>query len=886
MEKHSLGSDAKRGDQAGLRGGNPGSIPWAKAPLVGDFEIERPLGAGGMGVVYLVRNRSSGQYFAVKKMLLYDEGSRRNFLAELQTWIDLPEHPHLTACRFFRTVGNELFIFADYVDSGTLESAIQQRQLPRLDQVLDMAIQFAWGLHAAHKSGLIHQDVKPGNALLTSEGLLKVTDFGLARARSIVEGTSSRAAGKSVLVSCSGLTPAYCSPEQSEGRPLSRKTDIWSWGVSVLEMFVGEVTWMSGVAAADVLENYLETDSSDPRLPAMPKGVAEVLHKCFRVNPAERWANLAECAEVLKKVYRREQNTAYARVEPRVVRRSQQNAVIHDRRTAIGARWDDPHEWLARATRADGRDPTELEAKSHSRGGSRKAQAIADLAIYDEARRIFERLMRTGQKSLETELAALCVNAALVHWHADDMPGALALYDQAIAIRERLVHKEGRAELADALARTYVCKGNAVRALGDKRAAVALYDQAITILERLVHKEGHNNELANDLSLFYMNKAVALSQLGDNRAAVALYEQAIAILERLVHKEGCAELAHALAGTYQNKALAVSALGDKRAAVALYEQTIAILERLVHKEGCAELAHALAGTYANKANAASDLGDNRAAVALYEQAIAIRERLVHKEGRAELANDLARTYMNKAIAVRALGDNSAAVALHDQVIAIQERLVHKEGRADLADDLAGTYMNKAIAVRALGDNRAAVALYDQVIAIRERLVHKEGRADLADDLAAIYTSKANAVSALGDNSAAVALHDQAIAIRERLVHKEGRSELANELARTYQNKAVAVDDLGDKRAAVALCDQAIAIRERLVHKEGQAELAGDLVMLTLFRAEKLLALGEHKKAKVGTREAIAVLKAEIARTGRSDLQGVLNWTSEALKEIL
>ena len=123
------------------------------------------LGAGGTGKVYLPRSRSTGQPFAVKRAFLRNEDSRRNFLAELRTWIDLPEHPHLVACRFFRTAGDEVVIFAEYVEGGSLADWIRERRLTGLEQILDAAIQFAWGLHAAHAFGLVHQDVKPSNAL-------------------------------------------------------------------------------------------------------------------------------------------------------------------------------------------------------------------------------------------------------------------------------------------------------------------------------------------------------------------------------------------------------------------------------------------------------------------------------------------------------------------------------------------------------------------------------------------------------------------------------------------------------------------------------------------------------------------------------------------------
>src|SRR5262249_15615623 len=140
---------------------------WAAGQeVLGDFVVEGRLGRGGFGAVYLVRSRSTGQSFAVKKALVPDGDSRSDFLTELRTWIDLPELPHLVPCRFFRTVGDDLAIFADYVDGGTLAGWVRDRKLTRPEQPLDVAIQFAWGLHALHGLGLVHQDVKPGNALL------------------------------------------------------------------------------------------------------------------------------------------------------------------------------------------------------------------------------------------------------------------------------------------------------------------------------------------------------------------------------------------------------------------------------------------------------------------------------------------------------------------------------------------------------------------------------------------------------------------------------------------------------------------------------------------------------------------------------------------------
>jgi serine/threonine protein kinase/lipopolysaccharide biosynthesis regulator YciM len=824
--------------------------PWkVDRVILNEYIIERELGEGGMGKVYLLKSRTTSMRFAVKRTKGLSDKARRDFLAELQTWIDLPEHPNLVPCRFFRTVGDEVLIFAEYVEGGSLKDWIDSRKLyeggqkKALERILDLAIQFAWGLHCVHELGLVHQDVKPANVMVapstnSGQGKLnvavqgvkaRVTDYGLARARAAGGERYVPELGRGLLVSSGGYTQAYCSPEQAAGRKLDQRTDVWSWGVSVMEMFHGGVSWYSGSIAAEALEAFLEHNGEEEHIPAMPAEVAAVLKGCFQRDPAQRWEDLAAVVQMLKVVYRSVVGAVYSRALG-TISRSDPQAGVGERRARHGASWTDPQIWLEQALRAEGRDAAEVAEIVTRHGSSRRGQLVADVATYDEARRVYERLVKGGRKDLRNDLADLCNNAAFVHTTADDTSGALALYDRAIEIRERLVNVEGRREISNGLAGLYMNKANVVTNIGDNRSALALYDRASEIYERLVNVEGRR-ELANDLARLYSNKGNAVRNLGNNRDAVALYDRAIEIYKRLVNVGGRRELANDLAKLYLNKANAVKSLGDNRAAVALYDQAIEIYEQPVNVEGRRELANVLPMLYMNKAGAVSNLGDNRAAVALYDQASEIYERLVNVEGRRELANELAMIYMNKAGAVMILGDNRAAVALYDRAIEIYERLVNVEGRRELAHELARIYTNKADAVMDMGDNHAAVTLYDRAIEILVRLVNVEGRSELAHDMASIYTSKAIAVRNLGDNRAAVALYDQAIEIRERLVNVDGRSELANDLAKLYFGKAMTVGLLGDFRAEVALHDRAIEILERLVNVDGRRELANELAEL-------------------------------------------------------
>ena len=280
------------------------SLVWADGQVIAnEFVVEGKLGQGGMGIVYLVGSQSTGRQFAVKRVPVQNEAKRHDFLTELVTWQNLPEHPFLAPCRFFRLIGDDVAIFTDYVDAGTLADWITDGRLTSFPEMMDVAIQFAWGLHVAHEAGFIHRDVKPGNALMTVDGQLKVADFGLAQCCRKAGETATN--NENIVVSSGGMTRAYASPEQLKGQSLWRQTDIWSWAVSVLDMFVGKVpACRSGATAESVLDAYLASGPMNPKIAAMPKPLINLLRRCFHPDPKNRLGNLGEIARVLAALYR------------------------------------------------------------------------------------------------------------------------------------------------------------------------------------------------------------------------------------------------------------------------------------------------------------------------------------------------------------------------------------------------------------------------------------------------------------------------------------------------------------------------------------------------------------------------------------------------------
>lgn len=302
------------------------AVEWKVGDLILDlYEVKEIHEGGGMGLVYRVHHRGWNTDLAVKsprRHYFRTEAQKENFTRECETWINLGLHPHIVSCYYVRTLGGVPRVFAEYIEGGSLKEWIDSRRLyeggPQgaFKRILDIAIQTAWGLQYAHQQGLIHQDVKPANVLLMPDGTAKITDFGLAKARAAVGESVVAGAGRSLLVSTGGMTPAYCSPEQANNEPLSRQTDIWSWAVSVLEMLAGEVCWQSGIAAPELLKHLDDVRVAGVGIPEPPPELLKLLEQCFAAAPGLRPENFGVVSDSLKTIYRTLAREDYARELP------------------------------------------------------------------------------------------------------------------------------------------------------------------------------------------------------------------------------------------------------------------------------------------------------------------------------------------------------------------------------------------------------------------------------------------------------------------------------------------------------------------------------------------------------------------------------------------
>lgn len=302
--------------------------------ILDTYTVETDAIEGGMGSVWRVHHKGWNVDLAMKRpqpQCFSTEKSKADFIHECEAWINLGLHPNIVSCYYVREISGTPTIFSEWMDGGSLESAIHKGTLyegteaEQKERIFDIAIQFARGLHYAHEAGLIHQDVKPDNLLLTKEGEAKVADFGLAKARAVLtqlEGapTMNESAGqnpdmdggKTIVSPSGGYTPAYCSMEQMDGKELTRRTDIYSWAVSVMEMYCASRLWTNGVVAGLHCRGYFE----QARIP-MQEALKELLEKCLAAEPEDRPHDFAEIEAKLHAIYQTETGHAYPRPKPK-----------------------------------------------------------------------------------------------------------------------------------------------------------------------------------------------------------------------------------------------------------------------------------------------------------------------------------------------------------------------------------------------------------------------------------------------------------------------------------------------------------------------------------------------------------------------------------------
>jgi hypothetical protein len=286
---------------------------------LGPYEIAALLGKGGMGEVYRARDSRLGRDVALKGLpegFNGDPERRARFEREARVLATL-NHPHIGAIHAIEEGAGHPWLVLEFIEGESLAARLDRGPLG-LGEALEIAKQVALAIEAAHESGVVHRDLKPGNVMLRPDGTVKVVDFGLATSGPPPgSGSDPRfSLSPTLTYSTGGVlgTAAYMSPEQARGRPVDRRTDIWAFGCVVFECLSGRPAF-EGETASDVIARVLEREPDAALLPAaVPATIRRLIERCLEKDATRRLRDIGDARLEIEEVLAR--RTSSGRITP------------------------------------------------------------------------------------------------------------------------------------------------------------------------------------------------------------------------------------------------------------------------------------------------------------------------------------------------------------------------------------------------------------------------------------------------------------------------------------------------------------------------------------------------------------------------------------------
>ena len=257
------------------------------------YEITQLLGEGGMSYVYKAIDKQLQRTVAIKTLkpnYVEQEKFVERFKREAQTAANL-NHPNIVQI-FDWGIGDEPFFVMEYIEGNTLTSIIANKRTISMNDILFIGAQVSSGLQAAHSKGLVHRDIKPGNIMITPEGKVKVTDFGIV---SLQNEESDITKTGSILG-----TASYISPEQAQGKPVSKESDLYSLGTVLYELITGRPPFEGDTPIATATKHITDKpEKLSTYRASIPKGIENAVLKLLHKYPKDRFKNAEDLRAVL-----------------------------------------------------------------------------------------------------------------------------------------------------------------------------------------------------------------------------------------------------------------------------------------------------------------------------------------------------------------------------------------------------------------------------------------------------------------------------------------------------------------------------------------------------------------------------------------------------------
>jgi tetratricopeptide (TPR) repeat protein len=790
---------------------------------LGPYLVQQRLASGGMGTVYrALREDDYRQQVAVKVMQPGRDAAEmlHRFRTERQVLAELP-HAHIARLLDGGTTddGRPYFVM-EYIDGEPLDRYCDGRGLGTRERV-ELLRSVCLAVQYAHEHGVLHRDLKPANVLVTADGTVKVTDFGLAKRLEGAPGGGDTPGGPTQAGVVLG-TPSYMAPEQAAGKPadVGAAADVYALGAILYELLTGRPPFR-GETVWDTVHQVLHEQPVAPsRLhPGLARDLETVCLKCLHKDPSQRYAGAAALADDLRRFLagepvvarpagRRERLWRWCRRNPRValLAGTVSALLVLVAVVSTGAAW-----WIA--TERDRADANYRTAEA------RRVEARASLERACQA--VNEMLTRIGQEELRNQ-------PGLDHVCEDVLGKALAFYQD-------LLQENGRDPMLRLeTARAYGRVGQVYQMLGKGDLANARFHKAVDFLAELSNefpdRPDYQHELAtahNDLAAFLLTVA------GNRQEAEQAVHRALEILQRSAADDD-GKVGHLYQLSRCHNFLGIIRRESRQYAQALphVKKTIDLNTRLVEKDPRRpEYQLGLAMSYNNRAVTQRDMGPShwKDALADWGTAIQVQAKLVDDFPKQPLYwKNLALFCQNRGALWMSL--TSMAEAKNDPVMSLT---MAAEAKKDL----------------------------EQSLDLRKKLVKDyPARPDYWFDLSGSYNTLSNALKRTDGPERAREACREAVQIRTGLVNEYPRPDFKSALADSHSNLGLLLTAMRDWDGAEAQLNRALQIRRELAERfPKRPEHQGNVGRAHWALGELFKAAGDSDKAKIAFRQAAAVL---------------------------
>ncbi|MFN2386221.1 MAG: protein kinase [Thermoanaerobaculia bacterium] len=751
---------------------------------VGPYEIVRPLGRGGMGLVFLARRADEEfrRQVAIKLLrgVLPSEEILRRFRAERQTLANLA-HPNIARLLDGgRTSDGLPYLVLEYVEGEPIDAYCESRQLS-VDERLRLFRTVCDAVQQAHRNLVIHRDLKPGNILVTAEGDVKLLDFGIAK---LLPGAGHEETSVLTRGADRILTPDYASPEQIRGEPVTTASDVYSLGVLLYRLLTGQHPYRFASDRASEVERVVcEEEPPKPstavtrRSPPGADGPDPAVFAASRRTSSEKLRRLlrGDLDNIVLKALRKEPSRRYSSVDQlsEDLRRHMEGLPVGARQGTFAYR---SGKFLRRhrlaVTVASFFVVALLAGLATTAWQARVAAA--------HARRAEEERVRADRRFNEVRQLA---TAFVFDFHdaIADLPGATPARElvvaRALEYLDRLA-RESRAddpalrrELAVAYQRIGNVQGNPNNAnLGDTASALASYGKALRIAEPLAAGHPEDAQIQRSLAVIYEKLADVQAFRGSIQEAVATSARSLGIFRALAERPS--------ADTRARRSVAISLVkagdlaghpsfpnaGRKEDALAHYLRSASLLEELEKEDPDDVATRRYLGVVCERIGTMRlALGDPREALAVYRESLGIREALARAEGAgAEARRDVAIAYEKIGDAFRALGRRSGALENYRRSLGIMESLFAADPKnANARRSLATSYDHLGEALAEEGRKEEAWSFYGKALELRESLTADATDVQAMQDLAETLEAAIRLARDRGDAESAARLGKRA-----------------------------------------------------------------------------------------------------------------------------